>query len=35
MGRRKLEKYKKERLQNTLPRHGDNIILKVTRELAI
>lgn len=35
MDRRKSEKYKKGRLQNTLPKHDDNIILKVTRGLAI
>ncbi|EGV97910.1 Peroxisomal biogenesis factor 3 [Cricetulus griseus] len=33
-GQKKLEKYKKEKLQNTLPKLGDSTILKVTRGLA-
>jgi hypothetical protein len=35
MDRKKLEKYKKEKLQNTLPKLGDSTILKATRGLAI
>lgn len=35
MDRRKSEKCKKRKLQNTLPKHDDSIILRVTRGLAI
>lgn len=35
MDRRKSEKYKKRKLQNTLPKHDDSIISKVTKGLAI
>lgn len=35
MDRKNLEKYKKEKLQSTLPKLGDSTILKVTRGLAI
>lgn len=35
MDKRKSEKYKKEKLQSTLLKQDDSIILKVTRGLAI